>query len=95
MTFLIIYALKALLFSFLCLIAEAVLLSVTDGYVGVLEQEGKPSGTVLRKLKENINQPLVAILTLNTIAHTDGLQGVITSYARKTVTGEYYTNASI
>jgi len=76
MTLLIIYALVALVFSFLCSIAEATLLSVTVGYVAVLEQEGKPAGTLLRKLKENINQPLAAILTLNTIAHTAGAAGV-------------------
>ncbi|MEX2353539.1 MAG: DUF21 domain-containing protein, partial [Gammaproteobacteria bacterium] len=76
MILLITYGLIALGFSFLCSIAEAVLLSVTSGYIAVLEQEGKPAGTLLRKLKENINQPLAAILTLNTIAHTAGAAGV-------------------
>ena len=75
MLLLIIYVLIALGFSFLCSVAEAVLLSVTVGYIAVLEQEGKPSGKLLRKLKEDINQPLAAILTLNTIAHTVGAAG--------------------
>ncbi len=75
MLLLIIYILIALGFSFLCSIAEAVLLSVTTGYVAVLEQENKPSGKLLRNLKENINQSLAAILTLNTIAHTVGAAG--------------------
>jgi len=50
-------------------------LSVTSGYIAVNEKEGKPSAIVLRNLKENISQPLAAILTLNTIAHTVGAAG--------------------
>jgi CBS domain containing-hemolysin-like protein len=76
MLLLITYVLIALVFSFLCSIAESVLLSVTPGYIAVLEQDGNPSGPVLRQLKENINRPLAAILTLNTIAHTAGAAGV-------------------
>jgi len=76
MLLLITFALVALGFSFLCSIAEAVLLSTTSGYIAMLEQEGKPAGRLLRTLKENINQPLAAILTLNTIAHTVGAAGV-------------------
>ena len=75
MTLLIVYITIALLFSFLCSIAEAVLLSVTTAHITVLEQEGKTSGTMLRKLKNDINKPLSAILTLNTIAHTVGAVG--------------------
>lgn len=75
MVLLIIYILIALGFSFLCSIAEAVLLSVTVGYIAVMERENKPSATLLRKLKEDINRPLAAILTLNTIAHTVGAAG--------------------
>jgi len=75
MTLLIIYLLVALVFSFLCSIAEAVLLSVTSAHVALLETEGRPSGPLLRRLKSNINQPLAAILTLNTIAHTVGAAG--------------------
>ena len=75
MALLISYVLFALVFSFLCSIAEAVLLSVTAPYVAVLEKQGKPYGPVLRQLKSNINKPLAAILTLNTIAHTIGAAG--------------------
>jgi magnesium and cobalt exporter, CNNM family len=75
MLLLIIYVLIALGFSFLCSIAEAVLLSVTVGYIAVMERENKPSGVLLRNLKEDINKPLAAILTLNTIAHTVGAAG--------------------
>lgn len=76
MLLLIIYMLIALGFSFFCSIAEAVLLSCTTAHISLLEQNKKRSGTLLRKLKEDINSPLAAILTLNTIAHTIGAAGV-------------------
>lgn len=75
MILLITYVLVALVFSFLCSIAEAVLLSVTNAHVELLEQEGAPAGRRLRRLKQDINKPLAAILTLNTIAHTIGAAG--------------------
>ena len=75
MILLITFVLVALVFSFLCSIAEAVLLSVTLPYVALLEKTGKPSGPVLRALKAKISKPLSAILTLNTIAHTIGAAG--------------------
>lgn len=75
MTLLFIYLLVALVFSFLCSIAESVLLSVTSGHIALMEQQGKPSAALLRRLKAEINQPLAAILTLNTVAHTVGAAG--------------------
>ncbi len=58
--------------SFLCSILEAVLLTSTSAYIGVLVKEGKKSGKVLEHLKENLDRPISAILTLNTICHTLG-----------------------
>lgn len=75
MTLLLIYVTIAILFSFLCSISEAVLLSVTTAHISVLEQEEKKSGPLLRELKKDINKPLAAILTLNTVAHTVGAVG--------------------
>ena len=75
MLLLIAYVLLALVVSFLCSIAEAVMLSITSAHIAILEQEGKSSGPVLRELKTEINKPLAAILTLNTIAHTVGAAG--------------------
>lgn len=75
MLLLIIYVLIAIVFSFLCSVFEAVLLSVTRPYISLLEREGHKSGAVLRKLKDDINAPLAAILTLNTVAHTAGAAG--------------------
>lgn len=75
MILLIVYVLVALGFSFLCSIAESVILSVTMPYITLLERDGHRSGAVLRRLKEDINAPLAAILTLNTVAHTAGAAG--------------------
>ena len=73
---LVIYALIALGFSFLCSIAEAVLLSVTPSYIAALEEKGRRSARRLKHLKANVDRPLAAILSLNTIAHTVGAAGV-------------------
>ena len=74
---LIIYASLALCVSFLCSILESVLLSISYGHIKLLENEGKKSGMIWSKLKEDDSiRPLTAILTLNTIAHTVGAVGV-------------------
>ena len=75
MFLLITYVLIALGFSFLCSIAEAVLLSVTNTHIALMEKEHKSAGRLLRRLKDDVNKPLAAILTLNTIAHTVGAAG--------------------
>ena len=62
MVLLIVFVLVALVFSFLCSIAEAMLLSVRSAYVGLLEQEGHRAGKILRGLQAEINRPLAAIL---------------------------------
>jgi CBS domain containing-hemolysin-like protein len=72
---LILYVTLALVFSFLCSIAEAVILCVTPAYIALLSKQRRKSGTVLARLKKDVNQPLAAILTLNTIAHTVGAAG--------------------
>jgi CBS domain containing-hemolysin-like protein len=73
---LIVYALIAIGCSFLCSVAEAVILSVTPSYVAALREQGKRAADRLEQLKENIDRPLAAILSLNTIAHTVGAAGV-------------------
>ncbi|KAA5540457.1 HlyC/CorC family transporter [Roseiconus nitratireducens] len=76
MTLLIIYLCVAIGFSFYCSVAEAVLLSITPSFTATL-QKTKPADAVrLKVLKENIDRPLAAILSLNTIAHTIGAAGV-------------------
>jgi len=73
---LVMYVFMAIVFSFLCSIAEAVLLSMTPSFIAGLEQKQPKRALLLRKLKqENIDRSLAAILTLNTIAHTIGAIG--------------------
>ena len=62
----------AVIVSALCSIIEAVLYSVPQSQVEVMANSGKKSGQTLKKLKKNIQQPITAILTLNTIANTTG-----------------------
>ena len=76
MTLLILFLLLSIIVSFLCSIWEAVLLSVTPSYVSSTREEGSFTGIKLTEFTEDIDRPLSAILTLNTIAHTVGAIGV-------------------
>jgi len=73
---LLLFALLSIIFSFLCSIWEAVLLSITPTFVNTEMSKGSSLGSALKRFKEDIDRPLSAILTLNTIAHTVGAIGV-------------------
>ncbi len=75
-TFIIGFFLLSISVSFLCSIWEAVLLSITPAYAAVKEQENSDVGHALQQFKADIDRPLAALLTLNTIAHTVGAIGV-------------------
>ena len=89
MGLLALYVALAIGVSFLCSIMEAVLLSVTPSYVAALERKGSAVGEQLHQYKDNVDRPLAAILSLNTIAHTVGAAGVGAQAAL--VFGEAYT----
>lgn len=72
MTLLFLYAVVSIVFSFLCSILEAVLLSITPTFITVKKNEGKAYADTLKKLKDDLNRPLISILTVNTVAHTVG-----------------------
>lgn len=72
MTLLIIYAIVSIAFSFLCSVLEAVLLSITPTFLAIKKEEGKSYAHQLAKYKDDIDKPLISILTINTIAHTVG-----------------------
>jgi len=72
MGLLIFYAVISIFFSFLCSILEAVLLSITPTFLNLKKKEGKGYANDLEELKKDVDRPLIAILTLNTIAHTVG-----------------------
>lgn len=76
MGLLIFFACISIIFSFLCSVWEAVLLSITPAFTQTKLQEGGFVGQKLQEFKKNIDRPLSAILTLNTVAHTVGAMGV-------------------
>lgn len=76
MGLLILFFLISIIFSFLCSIWEAVLLSIPPSTTQIMSKKGTWVGKRLKTFKMNIDRPLAAILTLNTIAHTVGAIGV-------------------
>ena len=73
---LIVYFSLALVVSFVCSLLEAVILSLSRGQIEAMIQRGQRGGELLKELKDDIDRPLAAILTLNTVAHTVGAAGV-------------------
>ena len=69
---LLFWATVSIFFSFLCSILEAVLLSISPTFINIKKSEGKGYATSLEELKKDVDKPLIAILTLNTLAHTVG-----------------------
>ncbi|QYJ88818.1 CNNM domain-containing protein [Shewanella halotolerans] len=69
---LIVIVFVAIGISFLCSVFEAVLLSVTPSFIANLKETHPAAAERLSHQKENVESPLVSILTLNTIAHTVG-----------------------
>ena len=45
-------------------------------FVSMLEKEGRKGAPLLKKYKQDIDKPIAAILSLNTISHTVGAAGV-------------------
>lgn len=76
MALLLIYLFGALAISFLCSILEAVLLSTPMSFITMKEEQGVKTAILMKKYKSNIDRPVAAILSLNTIAHTIGAAGV-------------------
>lgn len=73
---LIAFAVLSIVVSFLCSILEASLLSLTPSYIAQQKLANPKLHGKLAQLKDRIDQPLAAILTLNTVAHTGGATGV-------------------
>lgn len=88
MGLLFLYLALALSISFLCSVMEAVLLSTPMSFITMKEQAGIKSATLLKKQKQDIDKPIAAILSLNTIAHTVGAAGVGAEAVR--IFGEAY-----
>jgi len=76
MVLMILYFLGALSLSFMCSVLEAVLLSTPMSYISMKEKQGNATASLMKRYKNNIDRPVGAILSLNTIAHTIGSAGV-------------------
>ena len=76
MVLILLYFLGALSLSFLCSVLEAVLLSTPMSYISMRENQGSKTATLMKQYKNNVDRPVGAILSLNTIAHTIGSAGV-------------------
>jgi CBS domain containing-hemolysin-like protein len=76
MSLLIAFVVLSIAVSFVCSILEAALLSITPSYIAQQKLVKPKLYEKLKVLKEKIDQPLAAILTLNTVAHTVGATGV-------------------
>lgn len=72
---LVFYVVIALGISFLCSIWEAAMLSTPVSHIELLVQQGSRAGLIMQGLRQNVEHPIAAILTLNTIAHTVGAAG--------------------
>ena len=70
------YLIGALAISFLCSVLEAVLLSAPMSFITMKEDEGAKNARRFKEYKSNIDRPIAAILSLNSIAHTIGAAGV-------------------
>ena len=75
MSALIFYLFLALFVSFICSLTESVLLSTPHTFLITIKDKEKWANSFL-KFKSNIEKPLSAILSLNTVAHTIGAAGV-------------------
>lgn len=76
MGLIILYFLSALSLSFLCSVLEAVLLSTPMSFISMKESQGSKTAALMKQYKNNVDRPVGAILSLNTIAHTIGSAGV-------------------
>ncbi|MCY3761617.1 MAG: hemolysin family protein [Gemmatimonadetes bacterium] len=67
---LIVAVAAAVLISAMCSLFEAVLYSVPVGHIESLANADRKAGRILQRLRENVDRPIAAILSLNTIANT-------------------------
>lgn len=86
LTLLILSVSLAILISALCSVLEAALYSLRSSHIEVLAQTKPHAAELLKKLKKDIDEPITAILTLNTIANTSG--AAISGAAAAAVLGE-------
>ena len=72
MTLIVTIAALTLAASFLCSLFEAALYAVTPSQIELMKDEGVRGSQRLARLRQDVEEPIAAILTVNTIAHTVG-----------------------
>lgn len=88
MGLLFLYLFSAIGISFMCSVLEAVLLSTPVSFINMKLKAGEQTAALFMKYKQNVDKPISAILSLNTIAHTIGAAGVGAEAVR--IFGEAY-----
>lgn len=88
MSLLIFFIVITLVGSFLCSLLESVILSVTPTYIQLGVQAKRKSAFKLQRQKSNLDRPLAAILTFNTVCNTMGSAGVGVQVLH--IFGDYY-----
>lgn len=76
----------ATLVSAYCSVAEAALYSLPPSAIEKLKKEKRKGADLLERLRINVEEPITAILTLNTVAHTAG--AAVAGWAWGNVYGE-------
>ncbi len=76
MGLLLLFLFGAMGISFICSVLESVLLTTPVSYLTMLQEDGNKNAALFLRLKDNIDKPIAAILSLNTIANTIGAAGV-------------------
>ena len=72
MTALIFVVVAVLVTSAMCSLFEAVLYAVPKTHIELIEGEGRRTGRILAELRQQVDRPIAAILSLNTLANTGG-----------------------
>jgi magnesium and cobalt exporter, CNNM family len=72
MVLLLISVAAVLTISALCSLTEAALYAVRRPYIRTLDESGSTAGRILSNFKQNMEQPIAAILIVNTVANTAG-----------------------
>ncbi|MEZ4873302.1 MAG: DUF21 domain-containing protein [Bdellovibrionales bacterium] len=76
MGLLVFYFILTIIISFTCSLLESIILSITPTYIEIKRKQKKRSARLLARYTEQIDQPLTAILTVNTTANMIGAAGV-------------------
>ena len=72
MTAILVVAGLTLLVSFFCSLSEAALYAVSPGQAEALADAGRKGALRLQRLRKDVEEPISAILTVNTVANTAG-----------------------